>query len=934
VITLATALWSQSALRFVLLGAATGSLTALVALGIVLVYRTSGVLNFSAGALGGIAAYICYDMRDGGMPTALAVALGLLVGVGLGLLTYVVMALLREASRLARLIATLGLFSVFESFMVLRWGLDVTQPRSLLPSKNVTLFGDLVIGRDRLMLIGVALACAVVLRVIYSGTLFGLATSAVAENRRVAASAGWSPDRIEMANFAIAGGLSALAAILLAPIVTLNAAVLSLAVLPALAAALVGRFSSFGITVLAALGIGVVQSEVSLFQPDIAKALGMSTPSLTGLVQAVPLAIILVFMVATGRSRLQRGETVARLPLPGSGRVSLLPLVVAGVVSVALLVGVQTWADALITTFAIAIILCSVVIVAGYAGQLSLCQFALAGLGAWIAARLVSANGWPFEAALVAAVVGTTIVGVVVALPAIRTRGTSLAVTTLAIALMFNALIFTNSSVTGGVAGLPIKRVSFAGINLDPLGHPQRYGGFVLVVLLLVGLLVANLRRGRAGARLLAVRSNERAAASLGINVIAVKVYAFAVAAAIAALGGVLLSMRQTNVTFTQYNVFGSILLIQYAVVGGIAWVSGIVSATGAPTALGNVVFQKIVPSGTDIVSWLAVVSGLGAVLVLRQAPDGIASLYSRGLQQAEERWAPLRRVVEGLRLPRSDSDVPIAVARERRRAATLEVRELVVNFGGVVAVDGVSFAIEPGEVVGLIGPNGAGKTTILDVITGFTTPSTGSVRFDDAGIDGWSVERRARAGIVRSWQGVELFEEMTVRENLLVAADDQSRRPYFTDLFLPGRRAPTALVNEVVEELQLADVLDARPSSLPHGVARLVGIARALVTEPAVLLLDEPAAGLDVNESSELGGAIRALARRRGIGVLVVEHDVPLILQTCDRIVALDFGHTIAEGTPEAISRDPRVIEAYLGTEEVAVLQAPLPVAPRGPAT
>src|SRR5689334_18172953 len=387
----ATALFSQAALRFVLLGAATGALTALVALGIVLVYRTSGVLNFSAGALGGIAAYVCYDMRDGGWPTALAVTFGLIAGVALGLLTYVVMALLRNASRLARLIATLGLFSVFQAFMVLRWGVDIVQPASLLPSRNVTLLGNLTIGLDRLILIGVALACAFVLKLIYTGTLFGLATSAVAENRRVAASAGWSPDRIEMANFAIAGALSALAAIFLAPIVTLNAAVLSIAVLPALAAALVGRFSSFGITVLAALGIGIIQSEISLFRPDIAKALGVSAASLTGLAAAVPLAIILIYMIATGRSRLQRGETLARLPLPGSGRVSLLPLVVGVIVAVALLVGVDTWADALITTFAIGIILYSVIVVAGYAGQLSLCQFALAGMGAWMAARLMSA---------------------------------------------------------------------------------------------------------------------------------------------------------------------------------------------------------------------------------------------------------------------------------------------------------------------------------------------------------------------------------------------------------------------------------------------------------------------------------------------------------------------------------------------------------------
>src|SRR5262249_29365967 len=226
-----------------------------------------------------------------------------------------------------------------------------------------------------------------------------------------------------------------------------------------------------------------------------------------------------------------------------------------------------------------------------------------------------------------------------------------------------------------------------------------------------------------------------------------------------------------------------------------------------------------------------------------------------------------LRRVYEGLRFPRPVADAPVAPPRPRRDAASLSVRDLVVNFGGVVAVDHVSVAIEPGEVVGLIGPNGAGKTTILDVITGFTTQSGGSVRFGDARIDRWSVERRARAGIVRSWQAVELFEEMSVRENLLVAADDQSRRRYLTDLVRPGRPAPPALAHEVVEQFGLTDVLEVRPSSLPHGVARLVGIARALVTEPAVLLLDEPAAGLDTNESAELGRAIRATAQRLGIG-------------------------------------------------------------------
>jgi ABC-type branched-subunit amino acid transport system ATPase component/ABC-type branched-subunit amino acid transport system permease subunit len=910
---LATALFSEATLRFVLLGLATGALTALVALAIVLVYRASGVLNFSAGAFGGIAAYYCYDIRDD-VPTAVAVLGGLVLGVLLGLLTFGVLSLLRDASRLAKLIATLALFSAGQAFMILRWGSGVVQPDSLLPTDNVTLWGDLRIGEDRLILIGLALGCALVLKLVYTGTLFGLATSAVAENRRVASSAGWNANRIELANFAVAGGLSALAAILLAPIVTLNAAVLSVAVLPALAAALVGRFSSFGITVGAALAIGVIQSEILLFQPDIADLLDVSEPSLTGLVQAVPLAIILGYMVVTGRSRLQRGEVVARLPLPGSGQVSLLPLVVGIAVGAGLLVGVDSWTDALITTFALAIVVTSVVVVAGFAGQLSLCQFALAGVGAWVAARLVSVNGWPFEAASLAAVVVTAVVGVVVAGPAVRTRGTSLAVATLAMALMFNSLLFTNSALTGGVRGLPIDDLSFAGVDLDPLEHPERYGAFVLLVLVVVGLLVANLRRGRTGLRLLAVRSNERAAASLGISVVGTKVYAFGVAAAIAALGGVLLSLRQANVQFGQYNVFGSVLLIQYAVVGGVAWVSGaIASAIGAPGALGAKWFEEVAPTGTDIVSWLAILSAFGAVSVLRQAPDGTAALWSRATS----------RFTTPFRVPRPHADVPVASTRPRRPAAALAVHDVTVSFGGVRALDGVSFDVQPGEVVGLIGPNGAGKTTLLDVVTGYTAAASGSVTFDDAPIDGWSVERRARAGIVRSWQAVELFEELTVRDNLLVAADDQAGWRYLVDLLRPGRPAPTPLVVELVEELGLGDVLDQRPSSLPHGVSRLVGIARALATEPAVLLLDEPAAGLDGRESGELGQAIRATAQRRGIGILVVEHDVPLLLETCDRIVVLDFGRKIAEGTPAEISGDAGVIEAYLGASEDDVVEA-----------
>jgi branched-chain amino acid transport system ATP-binding protein len=226
------------------------------------------------------------------------------------------------------------------------------------------------------------------------------------------------------------------------------------------------------------------------------------------------------------------------------------------------------------------------------------------------------------------------------------------------------------------------------------------------------------------------------------------------------------------------------------------------------------------------------------------------------------------------------------------------------VHFAGVKAIDGVELELGRGDVLGLIGPNGAGKTTLVNVLAGVQVPVTGTVHLGDEDVTGWSPARRARAGLGRTFQGARLFDGLTVEENIEVGAVACGLR----------RRAARALTADLLSILDLESAARAVAGGLSHGTARRLGIARALSTQPKFVLLDEPAAGLDEAESVELVGLLRAVRDRFEIGMLVIEHDVPLIMSLCERIHVLDHGVTLVEGTPEQIATDPQVRDAYLG--------------------
>lgn len=881
-------------LRFALLGIGVGALYGLSAQGLVLIFLSSRVLNFAQGAVALLAAYIYYECSFRGLEPAISAAVALIGATAVGaLIEVLVMRPLRTASSVTRLVATIAVLTVIQAAAALVYGDTTKFVPGLLPTAPLRLTDTLVIGSDRAIVLGIGVVITIVLALLIRRTRLGLATLGTAENPTAVEVLGWSSRSVSLTNWMLGALLAGLAGVLIAPMSGVSVSGMGQIVYCALAAALIGGFRSFGWAMVGGLVLGIAQSEAVRIRGEV----GWST--------AIPFIVIVIAILVRGDVIRGRGGIKQRLSAVGTGRIRpgwlIAVVVVFGVLS--LMLG-RSALDAFSTSLIVAILALSIIVATGYAGELSLAQYAVAGLGALSAAQAASALHAPFLICLVAGAVAGFIAGGIVGLLSLRVRGDVVAIISVGVALAVQSLVLENPAITGGISGIAVPAASVFGLSIDPIVFPQRFAVTCAIVVVLCTILVANLRRGSAGRRLLATRSGERAASSLGISVRGARLYALALSGAIAGIAGALFAFRAPSLVFSGFTVDASMILLGAVVLGGVGYIAA--GVLGGFAVTGGLVYYLLAQSGLQ--QFLPLVLGLALLVNLVLAPDGVMPLNIKLVNSIARRIRPAR----GVSVPREpESPGAITVGGQ-----SLVLEHLSVSFGGVRALDDVSLRIEPGQVMGLIGPNGAGKTTLIDSVTGVTRNYTGRVLLSNRPVDRATAAGRARLGLGRTLQGLELFEELTVRENLVIGSDSRARLAYLTDLVRPGAATLSDSAREAVRRFELADVLDSLPGQLPYGRRRLVAIARSIAARPDVLLLDEPAAGLAAQERDELGDLIREMAEEWGMAVLLVEHDVDLVMRVCDAITVIEFGKVIAQGTPDEVRSNSEVRRAFLGQE------------------
>jgi ABC-type branched-subunit amino acid transport system ATPase component/ABC-type branched-subunit amino acid transport system permease subunit len=910
------------------LGLLNGAAFALLGMGIVLIYQTNRFLNLAYAQLGAMPALLLARLvLTDGWSWWVAFPVAVATGAGLGVLVeWGLVARLRRRTRngVSLLLLSVGIGQLL---------LALTYVPALGPKQaQVQVNGypeafDAHVSVGNVVLDGAAVLTCVLAPAVILGLAGFLALTRTGKKVRAAASnpdaarlAGISTTRISLLMWGVAGALSTITGVLQAPAQgTFNAAALGPGLLLlALGAAVFGAFTSIPLTLAGGVVLGVVQQVV------------LAETGRQGDAQLALLLTILCAVLVRGRAigaafgASGAAPAVPRLVLPDIlrghwtvTRRAQIGCASALLVALALpaLPGLRAESHrfqlALITCYAlVALSLCLLV---GWTGQVSLGHFALVGVGAFVTARLADEHVSLVLVLGLAGAAGAAAM-VLVGLPALRVPGLSLAVTSLGLAVIAPGWLFRQSWLG--------SRDSF-GVTLDlpaPLrGVPApttERGVYFLGLALLVATFafLAAIRRTSLGRALIAVRDNETAAASFGLTPAATKTVALGLSGFIAGIAGVVWAGAWHTVAPTQFGPDMSLLLLAAPVIGGLASLAGSTSAAALIFAMTFFLSPQLAGLFGDFGKQVGVqlaLAGLGVVGTLLLYPTGMAGAGQRAYA----------RFLATLALARSRAET----AADPYRELPLSVEDAHVAFGGVQALRGASIQVRRGEIVGLIGPNGAGKSTLMNVISGTVRADRASVRVFGTELVGLGREFRAALGVARSFQDASLFAGLTVREALQVSADRRHRTGMLAQaLRLPWARAAEsasrAEAEEVLERLGLQAWADTPTAELSTGTRRICDLAAQAVARPALLLLDEPTAGVAQRDAEAFGPLLRRLRDELDCAILVIEHDMALLMGICDRIYAMDGGAVLAEGTPQEVRDDQRVIASYLGTSETAI--------------